>query len=105
MKLEEIDAFSSKVVHGCTKTVLLGNKMHVMIQAPGKGEEPSLPHGLSIVNTYTEMTTGSRQVTTVIKNPMAVPIVIGKGVKITQVVAAKYSPSSGSYTQNTGEVG
>ena len=37
MKWEEIKAFSSKIVHGCTKTVLLGNNMYVMTQAPRKG--------------------------------------------------------------------
>ena len=55
MKQEEIEAFSSEIGHGCTKTVLQGSGMYVMTQAPEKGEEPCLPHGLS----YTEMTTGS----------------------------------------------
>ena len=43
MKWEEIGAFSSKIVHGPTKTVLLGNNMYVMIQAPVQGKEPCLP--------------------------------------------------------------
>ena len=81
---EETEAFSSKIVRGHTKTVLLGNNMYVMTQAPGKGEEPCFPHDLSMVNTYTEMTTGSRCVAIVIKNQTAVPIIIGKGVKVTQ---------------------
>ena len=55
-----------------TKTVLLGNNMYIMTQAPEKGEEPCLLHSLSMVNTYTEMTTGSRHVTVVIKNQTAV---------------------------------
>ena len=92
MKWEEIEAFSSKIVHGHTKTVLLGKNIYVMMQAPEKGKEPSLPHGPSVVNTYTEMTTGSRHVTIVIKNQTAVPIVIGKGIKATQVVAANRVP-------------
>ena len=57
MKWEEIEAFLSKIVQGHTKTVLLGNSMYIMTQAPEKGEEPCLPHSLSVVNTYTEMTT------------------------------------------------
>ena len=32
MKMEEIDAFSSKIIHGQIKTMLLGNNMHVMTQ-------------------------------------------------------------------------
>ena len=57
---EEIDAFLSKIIHGQTKTMLLGNNMCVMIQTLEKGEEPCMPHGLSVVNTYTKMTTGSK---------------------------------------------
>ena len=51
MKQEEIEAFSSKIVHGHIKTVLLGNNMYIMTQALEKGEEPCLPHGLSVGNT------------------------------------------------------
>ena len=36
-----------------------------------------------MTNTYTEMTTGSKSVAVVIKNQTAVPVTIGKGVKIT----------------------
>ena len=66
--------------------------MYVMTQAPDKGEEPCLPHGLSVVNTYTEMATGSRCVAIVIKNHMAVPITISKGVKVAWVVVANRVP-------------
>ena len=50
--------FSSKIVHGHTQTVLLGNNMYIMTQAPEK--EPCLPHGLHVVRNYSEMTTGSK---------------------------------------------
>ena len=82
MKLESIEASLSKIAHGCTKMVLLGNNMYIMTQAPEKGEEPCLPHGLHVVNTCTELTTGSRCVTVVIKNQTAVPINFSKGIKI-----------------------
>ena len=59
-----------------------------MAQAPERGEELCLPHGLSIVNTYTEMTTGSRWVAEGVKNQTVVPVIISKGVKVAQVVAA-----------------
>ena len=92
MKQEEIEVFSSKIVHGCTKTVLLGNKMYVMTQGPEKVEDPILPHGLSMANTYTEMTTGSNGIAIVIKNQTAVPITIGNGIKVTWVVAVNRGP-------------
>ena len=91
---QEVAAFLSKIIHGCTKTVLLvlGKNMYMMTQAPEKGEEPCLPHGLSLANTYTEMTTGSKCVAIVIRNQPAALITIGKGIKITQVVAADRVP-------------
>ena len=63
-----------------------------MTQAPEKGEEPCLPHGLCVASTYTEMTIGSKCVAIVIKNQMAALITIGKDIKITQVVAVNRAP-------------
>ena len=75
-------SFLSKIVHGHTKTVLLGNNMYVMTQASEKGKEPCLPHGLSVANTYTEMNTVNKHFAIVIKNQTAALITIGKGIKI-----------------------
>ena len=79
-KKEEVDAFSSKVIHGWMKTLLLGNNMHVMTQS-------HLPNGLSVVNTYTEVISGSKQVVLVVKNLTAIPITIARGINVSQVVA------------------
>ena len=92
IKQEEIEAFSSQILHGHTKTVLQGNGMYMMTQAPEKGEEPCLPHGLCVANTYNETTTGSKHVPIVIKNQMAAPITISKGIKIAWVIAANRVP-------------
>ena len=72
--------------------MLLGNNMHVMTQSLKEGDGPHLPHGLSFVNSYTEVTTGSKQVSVVVKNLMAIPITITKGIKVTQAVAANAVP-------------
>ena len=45
MFFEEIDAFSSKIMHSQMKTMLPGNNMHVMTQSLRGGDEPHLPHG------------------------------------------------------------
>ena len=50
-KKEKVDAFSSKIIHGHKKTMLLGNNMHVMTQALKGGDGPHFSHGLSVVNT------------------------------------------------------
>ena len=91
-KKEEIDVFSSKIIHGQMKTMLLGNNMHVTTQSLKGGDGPHLPHDLSVVNTYTEVISGSKWVAVVVKNLMAIPIAITEGVKVTQVVAANAVP-------------
>ena len=63
-----------------------------MMQTPEKGEEPCLPHGLCVANTYTKMTTGNKHVAVVIKNQMAALIMIGKCIKIAWIVAANRVP-------------
>ena len=70
------------------KTMLLENNMHVMTQALKGGDGPHLPHDLSVVNTYTKVISWSKGVVVVVKNLMAVPITITKGIKVAQVVAA-----------------
>ena len=82
----------SQIVHGHTKTALWGNNMYVMAQAPEKGKEPCLPHGLCMATTYTKMTTGSKCVAIVIINQMAALITIGKGIKIAWVVVVNLVP-------------
>ena len=60
IKKEEIQAFSSKIIHTQTKTIFLGDNMHMMMQTLEGGDGPCFPYGLSIMSTYTEMTTGSK---------------------------------------------
>ena len=87
MKKEEIDAFSSKIIHTWTKTMFLGSKMHMMTQTLKKDDGSCLPHGLSVMNTYTEMTTRNKWVEVVVKNQTTALIIITKGIKVPWVVA------------------
>ena len=91
-KKEEVDAFSSKIIHSQIKTLLLENNMHVMTQSLKGGDQPHLPPCLSVVNTYTEVISGSKWVTVVVKNLMAASITIAKGIKVPQVVAVNAVP-------------
>ena len=59
-KKEEVDVFSSKIIHGRMKTLLMGNNMHVITQFLKGVDGPHLPPGLSVVNTYTEVISGSK---------------------------------------------
>ena len=65
------------------KTLLLGSNMHVMTTTLRGGNGLHLPYRLSVVNTYTEVTAGSKWVALVVKNLMAIPITIAKGIQVT----------------------
>ena len=63
-----------------------------MMQTLKGGDGPCLSHGLSVMNTYTKVTTGSKQVAVMVKNLMATLITIAKGIKVAQVLAANLVP-------------
>ena len=58
------------------------------MQTLEEGDGSCLPHSLSVMNTYTEMTTRSKWVVVVVKNWTTSSITITKGIMIAQVVAA-----------------
>ena len=74
------------------KTLLMGNNMHVMTQSLKGDDGLHLPHGLSVENMYTEVIYGSKQVAVLVKNLMAAPITIAKGIKVTTFVAENVVP-------------
>ena len=82
IRKEEINTFSSKIIHAQTKIILLGSNMHVMIQTLEEGEEPCLHHGLSIMNTYTKMMTGSKWAAVMVKNLTTALVSTTKGVEL-----------------------
>ena len=86
-----IDAFSSKIIHVRTKTAFTGVRLNVMTQAL-YAEERSLPQGLMIQNTYTEMHNGSKSITIMIRNGTAYPQVLRKRIPVARVVAANHMP-------------
>ena len=91
-KKEEVGAFLSKIMLGQMKILLLGSNMHVMTQSLKGGDGTLLSYGLSVVNMYTEVISGSKGVAMVVKNLTTAPITIANGVKVTQVVAANVVP-------------
>ena len=61
-----IDAFSSCVIRAKTGTVSTGEGINVMTQAL-HAEDSSLPQGLTVQNAYTELHSGSKNVTVVVR--------------------------------------
>ena len=61
IKKEEINAFLSNITHTQMKAMFLGSNMHVMMQTLEEDDGSCLHHGLSVMNTYTKMTTGASE--------------------------------------------
>ena len=87
---ETTDAFSSRVIHGKTKTAHRGEGINVITQALC-AEEGSLPQGLMIQNVYMELCSGSKNITVVVRNSTACPQMlrrktpVARAVMITQI--------------------
>ena len=64
-----LPAFASMIVKGQTKnTIMMGNKLHVMTQAPYYEDHANLPNGLYVCQSYTKLKDGSRKVGLVVCN-------------------------------------
>ena len=91
IKKEEIEVLIQD--HTCpNKDHILGSNMHVMMQTLEGGDGPCLPHGLSVMNVYTEMTIRNKQIAVMMINLAAALITIAKGIKIAEVVAVNAVP-------------
>ena len=73
-KKAEIDAFFVQNHTWLNKNLTLGKQHACNDKGTEGGDGPYSPNGLSIVNTYTEVTTGSKGVAAVVTNLMAIPI-------------------------------
>ena len=64
-----IPGFQSIITHGHTKrTMMMGNQLNVMTQAPYPEDKADLPNGLYIMRMYTELKDGSQNVSLVLRN-------------------------------------
>ena len=55
-----IPGFQSVIAHGQTqRTMMMGNRLNVMTQAPYPEDKADLPNGLYVMRTYTELKDGS----------------------------------------------
>ena len=61
--------FSNTMVHCKTReTQMQGYRLHVMIHAPYPEDKSSLPNGVYVLKTYTELKDGSQNVSVVLRN-------------------------------------
>ena len=88
---EIIDAFSSWVIHPKTKTAHQGEGINIMTQALHV-KDGSLPQGLMEQNSYTELCSGGKIVTVVVRNSTAYPQTLRKKTPVAQAVAVTQIP-------------
>ena len=87
--------FQSVIAHGCTqRTMMMGHRLNIMMQAPYSDDKADLPNGLYVMRMYTELKDGSRSVSVVLRNLTARPIHLARGRVIDGVAAANAVPEA-----------
>ena len=90
-----IPGFQSIIAHGCTqRTMMMGHRLNIMMQAPYSDDKADLPNGLYIMRTYTELKDGSQSVSIILQNLTTQPIYLARGWVIGQVVITNAVPEA-----------
>ena len=90
-----IPGFQSVITHGHTqRTMMMGNWLNIMMQAPYPEDKADLPNGLYVMRTYTELKDGSWNVSLMLQNLTARPIYLARGRLIGRVAAANAVPEA-----------
>ena len=76
-KVETLEPFSSHVIPIKTMETYLGEHLNVMVQALHV-QDGTLPPGLTVQNTYTELRKGSKKAVVVVQNNTAYPQTLQK---------------------------
>ena len=87
LKVETLEPFSSQIIPVKTGKVYLGKCINVMVQALHT-QDGSLPPGLTVQNTYTELRKGSKKAVVVVWNNTAYLQTLQKKTPVARVVAA-----------------
>ena len=86
-KVETIEPFSSHIVPVKTGRAYVGEHINVMVQAL-RAQDGSLPQGLTVQNTYTELRKGSEKAVVVVWNNTTYLQTLQKKTPVARVVAA-----------------
>ena len=87
--------FSNTMMHCKTQlTQMQGYKLHVMTHAPYPEDKSSLPNGIYVLKTYTELKDGSRNVSVVLRNLTSKTIHLAPGRCVAWIAAANEVPEA-----------
>ena len=73
---------------------MYGYKLHVMTHAPYHEDKSSLPNGVYVLKTYTELLDGSRNVSMVLQNLTSKTIHLTPGRCVARIAAANEVPEA-----------
>ena len=87
--------FSNTMVHCKTQTTQMqGYKLHVMTHTPYPEDKSSLPNGVYVLKTYTELKDGSRNVSVVLRNLTSKTIHLTPSRCVAQIATANEVPEA-----------
>ena len=97
-KVETLEPFSSHVIPMKTMEAYLGECLNMMVQAL-HAQDGTLPPGLTLQNTYTELRKGSKKAVVVVWNHTTYPQTLQKKTPVARAMAVQpvpKTPESGS---------
>ena len=90
-RVEILEPFSSHVIPMKMTEVYLGEHLNMMVQAL-HAQDGTLPPGITMQNTYTELRKGSRKVVVVVQNNTTYPQTLQKKTPVARAVAVQPLP-------------
>ena len=90
-KVETLEPFSSHVIPMKMTEEYLGGHLNVMVQA-SHAQDGTLPPGITMQNTYTELRKGSKKVVVVVWNNTAYPQTLWKKTPMARAMAVQPLP-------------
>ena len=85
-KAEILEPFSSHVIPVKTTKAYLGEHLNIMVQAL-YAQDGTLPPGLTVQNTYTELRKGSKKAVVVVQNNTAYPQTLWKKIPVARAIS------------------
>ena len=92
-KVETLEPFSSHVIPMKMMEAYLGEHLNVMVQALHV-QDGTLPPGITMQNTYTELRKGSKKVVVVVQNNTAYPQTLQKKTPVARAMAIQPVPKT-----------
>ena len=92
-KVETLEPFSSHVIPMRMMEAYLGECLNIMVQAL-HAQDSTLPPGITVQNTYTELRKGSKKAVVVVQNNTAYPKTLRKKTPVARAMAMQPIPNT-----------